>query len=101
MVRNLSDFKWYYSNLDHRRYLAVYVTDESAKKIGERSGLWSMFGYAMCIGIMSLARPDCWIVVKVDQRDNRLMSQRAVDNLSFERNYRLMKKQDYKLTEGQ
>jgi|GEM_PF-4550785 len=94
-MRDLSDFKWYRHKISHRRYLATYVTDKNAEKVGKRSKLWEMFGHALCLGVMSLASPDQWVVIKVDQRNNQLMNLNTCPKWTFERDYELLKKQDY------
>ena len=95
MRGDLSVFKLYREIDDLRRYLAAYVSGEDAEDIGARSKLWEMFGKAMCMGVLHLATTDQWVVVKVDQRTNRLMSIDSCNTRMFERHYSLMKKQDY------
>jgi len=88
MKRDMSDFKYYSHN--GRRWLAVFVTADNLEDISAKTELISPFGKAFCFGIMAVASVDQWLVIKLDQRNDRLMSKDVVNPRIFERDYKYM-----------
>lgn len=91
MKINLADFKTYRDLKTNRKVKAVYVTDENAKQLGEKSGLWAMFGKAMCFGIMALARTDQWVIIDVNQRTGKPRRIYFASQSIFKNNFKLIK----------
>lgn len=95
MKRDLSDFQYY--SKSGRHWLAVYVTRDNVESISKRSGLiepLSKDNNAFCFGIMSIARVNQWLVLKLDQRNNLPISRNVVYSKIFERDYKYMKRKN-------
>lgn len=91
MKRDLSDFEYY--SKGGRRWLAVYITKENVAGISKRSGLIEPLNKSnetFCFGVMCLARVNQWLVIKLDQHNDRPMSRDVVHPKIFERDYKYM-----------
>lgn len=97
LMRDLSDFKYYSHN--GQRWLAVYVTKDNVEGIAKRSGLIEPVNErneTFCFGIMALASVNQWLVIKLDQHDNRPISRSVVYPKIFERDYKYMTRRNAK-----
>lgn len=91
MKRDLSDFK-YYSH-SGKRWLAVFITKDNLEDISKKSGLivpFNKWNTSFCFGILAVARVDQWLVLKLDQRNDRPMSRDVISPWLFERDYKYM-----------
>ncbi len=95
MKCDLSDFKYY--SKDGRRWLAVYITKENLPEIAKCSGLIEPLDAnndAFCFGVMCISNVNRWLIVKLDQRNDRPISLETDATCIFERDYRYMSREN-------